>query len=183
MSYTEGFFSSGNKFFPRWAPRCRQLTIAAVEAGAQESRERSTGLLVNFEMVKKARELKMQYMDELKVLQENDRDTSIAETGDRRSRLTGTTSTRATRSRPNYRSRVVCQETRRRSTIDVEYWRSNVCRISSVQTVGHFTSTHPIAICTICLCVHHQWQVHMLPKATSNVWIARGGDIVRQKDA
>ena len=65
--------------------RDRQLTIAALEAGptleepellslldstdsAQEFRDRSTGLPLNPEMVKRARELEMQYMDELKVL-------------------------------------------------------------------------------------------------------------------
>ena len=65
--------------------RDRQMTIAAVEAGptadergllsipvstdsAQECRDRNTGLPLTHEMVQKARELVMQYMDELKVL-------------------------------------------------------------------------------------------------------------------
>ena len=62
----------------------RQLTIAAMKAGpnleepeplslpdnatdVQEFRDRSTGLPLDPEMVRKARELDMQYMDELKV--------------------------------------------------------------------------------------------------------------------
>ena len=78
--------------------RDRQLTIAAVEAGPtleepellslhdnadgdQEFRDRSTGLPLNPEMVKKARELEMQDMEELKVLEDSDRDACMAETG------------------------------------------------------------------------------------------------------
>ncbi len=116
------------RFATERAPRCgeaqglmgrdRQLTIAAVEAGptleepellsildstdsAQEFRDRSTGLPLNPEMVK---ELEMQYMDELKVLEDNDLDGSTTDP------------------RPNYRSKLVCQVTRQRSTIDVEDW-------------------------------------------------------------
>ena len=37
-------------------------------------------LQLNLEMVKRARELEMQYMDELKVLDDSDRDTCMAET-------------------------------------------------------------------------------------------------------
>ena len=65
----------------RMVGRDRQLTISAVEAGPtleepellslpvndesnQESRDRNTGLPLNLEMVKKARELEMQYMEE-----------------------------------------------------------------------------------------------------------------------
>ena len=78
--------------------RDRQLTIAAVEAGptleepellslpdstdsAQEFRDRSTRLPLNPDMVKRARELETQYMHELNVLEDSDRDTCIAETG------------------------------------------------------------------------------------------------------
>ena len=78
--------------------RDRQLMIAAVEAGptleepellsipdstdsAQEFGDRSTGLPLNPEMVKKAGELEMQYMDELEVLEDSDRETCMAETG------------------------------------------------------------------------------------------------------
>ena len=78
----------------RMLGRDRQLTIAAVEAwpaleetellslpanddGDQEFRDRSTGLLLNPEMVKKARELEMQYMEELNVLEDSDRDACI----------------------------------------------------------------------------------------------------------
>ena len=46
-----------------------------------EFRDRNTGLPLNPEMVKKARELEMQYMDELHVLEHSDRDTGMAETG------------------------------------------------------------------------------------------------------
>ena len=89
----------------RMMGRDRQLTIAAVEAGPtleklellslpdkadgdQEFRDRSTGLPLNPEMVKKARTLAMQYMEGLKFLKQVDR----------RSRLIGSTSTRAIRS-------------------------------------------------------------------------------------
>ena len=82
----------------RMMGRDRQLTIAAVETrptleepellslldnadGDQEFRDRSTGLPLNPEMVKKARELEMQYMEELKVLEDSDRDARVAETG------------------------------------------------------------------------------------------------------
>ena len=75
--------------------RDRQLTISALDVGptlellslpdsadsAQEFRDRSTGLPLNFEMVKRARELEMLYMGELKVLEDSDRDTCIAEMG------------------------------------------------------------------------------------------------------
>ena len=77
--------------------RGRQLTIAAVEAGPtldepellslpandgdQELRDRNTGLPLNPEMVKKARELEMQYMEELKVLEDSNRDVCMTETG------------------------------------------------------------------------------------------------------
>ena len=106
--------------------RDRQLTIAALEArptlqepellslpdntdSAQEFRA------LNPEMVKRARELEMQYMDELKVLEDSDRDTCVAETG-----RPPIPTDKGGSTRPNYRSRLVCQETRGRSTIDVE---------------------------------------------------------------
>ena len=93
----------------------RQLTIAALVAGPtleelellsllandgdQEFRDRSTGLPLNAEMVKRARELEMQHMDELKVLEESD-PRAWPKRVDHRSRLTGSISTRATRSGP-----------------------------------------------------------------------------------
>ena len=72
--------------------RDRQLTIAAVEEpellslpdnddGDQDFRDRSIGLPLNHEMSKKAGELEMQYMEELKVLEDSDRDACTAETG------------------------------------------------------------------------------------------------------
>ena len=77
--------------------RDRQLTVAALEAGptlepellslpdstahAQECRDKSIGLPLNPEMVKRARELEMQYMEEVKVLEDSDRDACTAETG------------------------------------------------------------------------------------------------------
>ena len=68
----------------------RQLTVAALEAGptpeepellslpdstaeTQEFRDRTIGLPLNLEMVKRAREHEMQYMDELKVLERQGR--------------------------------------------------------------------------------------------------------------
>ena len=112
--------------------RDRQLTIAAVEArptleepelvsfpddadGNQEFRDRSTGLPLNPEMVKKARSLELQYVEELKVLEDSDRDACLAETG--RSPIpTGCVDINKGDSfRPNNRSRLVCQETRGRS--------------------------------------------------------------------
>ena len=118
--------------------RDRQLTIAAVEIELtleepellslpdnddvdQEFRDRSTGLPLNPEMVKKARELEMQYM-ELKVLEDSDRDVCMTETG-RPPIPTGWVDINKGDSlRPNYRSKLVCQETRGRSTIDVDDW-------------------------------------------------------------
>ena len=119
--------------------RARQLTIAAVEAGptleepellsvpdntdsAQEFKDRSTGLPLNPWMVKTARELEMQYMDELKVLEDSDRDTCMAETGRPPIPTDWVHTDKRDSVRPNYRSRLACQETRRRSTIGVEDW-------------------------------------------------------------
>ena len=48
---------------------------------AQAFRDRSTGLPLNPEMVKRARELEMQHMEELKVLEDSDRDACMAQTG------------------------------------------------------------------------------------------------------
>ena len=119
--------------------RDRQLTIAAVEAGstleepkllsifdstdsAQEFRDRRTGLPLNPEMVKKAREFEMQNMDELKFLEDRDRDTCMAETGRPPILTDWVDIDKGDSIKPNYRSSSVCQETRRRSTIDVEDW-------------------------------------------------------------
>ena len=119
--------------------RYRQLTMAAVEAGPtleepellslpdnddgdQEFRDRITGLPLNPEMVKKARELEMQYMEELKVLEDSDRDACMAETGRPPIPTDWVDINKGDSLRPNYRSRLVCQETRGRSTIDVEDW-------------------------------------------------------------
>ena len=81
----------------RMMGRDRQLTIAAMEAGPtleelellslpdtdgdQEFRDRSTGLPLNPEMVEKARTLEMQYMEELKVLEESDQTACMAQAG------------------------------------------------------------------------------------------------------
>ena len=71
--------------------RYRELTIAAVEAGptleepellslpdnadgAQEFRDRGTGLPFNPEMVKRAKKLEMQKIEELEVLEDSDWD-------------------------------------------------------------------------------------------------------------
>ena len=112
--------------------RDRQSTIDAVEVGptleeqellsipdstnsALEFRDRSTGLPLNLGMVKKARELETQYMDELKVLEDSDLDTCMAKTG----RLPIPTDwfdiDKVDSIRRNYRSRLACQGTRRRS--------------------------------------------------------------------
>ena len=119
--------------------RDRQLTIAAVEAGPtlkkpellslpgkadgdREFRDRSTGLLLNPEMVKKARELEVQYMEELKVLEDSDRDACMAESGRAPIPTDWVDINKGDLLAPNYRSRLACQETRGRSTIDVEDW-------------------------------------------------------------
>ena len=115
------------------------LTIAAVEAGTlqepellslpddadgddQGFRDRSTGLPLNLEMVKKARTLEMQYMEELKVLEDSDRNACVAETGRPPIPTDWVDINKGDSLRPNYRSRLVCQETRGRSTNDVEDW-------------------------------------------------------------
>ena len=74
-------------------------------------------LALNSEMAKKARELEMQHMEELKVLEESDH-ACVAETG-RPPILTDWVDINE-RFRPSNRSRLVCQETRGRSTSDVE---------------------------------------------------------------
>ena len=123
----------------RTVGRDRQLTIAAVEAGptleepkllslpdnadgAQEFRDRSTGLPLIPEMVKRAGQLEMQYMAELKVLEDSDRDACRAETGRPPIPTDWVDVSKGDSLRPNYRSRLVCQETRGRSTIYVEDW-------------------------------------------------------------
>ena len=73
-------------------------------------------------MVKRARELKAQYMDELKVLEDSHRDTCMAETGRPPIPPVWIDIDTVDSIRPNYRSRPVFQETRGRSTNDVEDW-------------------------------------------------------------
>ena len=77
-----------------------RLSLPDSTDDAKELRYRSFGLPLNFEMVKKAREREMQDMEELKILEDSDRDACMAEMGSHRSRLTGSTSTRAIRSDP-----------------------------------------------------------------------------------
>ena len=57
-------------------PRLQKLNDSA-----QEFRDRNTGLPLTLETVKMARELEMQYIDELEVLEDSNRDTCTAETG------------------------------------------------------------------------------------------------------
>ncbi len=75
--------------------RDRQLTIAAVEEpqllslpdnadGGQEFRDRSIGLPLNSEMVKKARELGMQQMEELEVLEDSDGNLGVTDETEQR---------------------------------------------------------------------------------------------------
>ena len=89
---------------------------------AQELRDRSTGPPLNPEIVKRARELDMLYMDELKVLEDSDRDTCMTETGRPPIPTDWVDIDKGDSLRPNYRSRLVCQETRGWSTVDVEDW-------------------------------------------------------------
>ena len=118
--------------------RDRPLTIAALEAGptleepelpslpdstadSQEFRDKSTGLPLNPEMVKRARELEMQSMDELKVLEDSDRDACMAETVRPPIPTDWVDIDTGDSLRPNYKSSLVCQETRGRSTFDVTF--------------------------------------------------------------
>ena len=98
------------------------LSIPDSEDSPQEFKDRSIGLPLNPEMVKKARELEMQYTDELKVFEGIDRDTCVAETGQPPMPTDRVVIDTGDSIRPNYRSRLVCQEKRRRSTIDVKDW-------------------------------------------------------------
>ena len=84
-----------------------QLRLPDNTTDAQEFRHRSTVLPLNPEMVKRARELEMQYMDELKVLQDSDRDACMAQTG--RPPIPTDWVDKGDSLRPNYRSRLVCQ--------------------------------------------------------------------------
>ena len=68
-------------------------------------------------MVKRARELEMQYMDELKVLEDSDRDACMAETGRPPIPTDWVDIDKGDSLRPDYRSRLVCQEMRGRSTL------------------------------------------------------------------
>ena len=73
-------------------------------------------------MVKKARDPEMQYVEELKVVEDSDRDACVAETGRPPIPTIWVDINKGDSHRPNNRSRLVCQETRGRSTIDVEDW-------------------------------------------------------------
>ena len=110
----------------RLTGRGRQLTIAAVEGGptleepellsipdstdsAQEFRDRKRRLPLNLEMVKRARELVMRYMDELKVLEDSDRNTCMAEMGRPPIPIDWVDIDKGDSIGPNYRNRLVCQ--------------------------------------------------------------------------
>ena len=138
----------------RMMGRDRQRTTAAVEAGptleepellslpdnadgGQEFRDRSTGLPLNPEMVKKARELEMQQMEELAVLEDSDRDACVADTGRPPIPTEWVDINKGDSLRPNYRSRLFCQETRGRSTIGVEDWAAK------------FAATRPYEACKL----------------------------------
>ena len=127
----------------RMVGRYRHLKIVAVEAGPtleepellslpdtadgdREFRDRSTGLPLNSEMVKKARELEVQYMEELKVLEDSDRDACVAETSRSPIPTDWIDINMGDSLRSKYRNRLVCQETRGRSTIDVEDWAATL---------------------------------------------------------
>ena len=69
-----------------------------------------------------ARELEMQYIDELEVLEDSNRDTCTAETGRPPIPTDWVDINKGNSRRPKYSSKLVCQETRRRSIIDVEDW-------------------------------------------------------------
>ena len=106
-------------------PAVEELELPSLPAnddGDQEFRDRNTGLPVNPEMVKKARELEMQYMEELKVLEDSDRDACMTETGRPPIPTDWVNINKGDSLRPYNRSRPVLQETRGRSTIDVEDW-------------------------------------------------------------
>ena len=90
--------------------------------GDQEFRDRSTGWPLNPGMVKKARELEMQYMEELKVLDDSDLNACMAEQCRPPIPTDWVDINKGDSLRPNYRSKLVCQETRGRSTIHVEDW-------------------------------------------------------------
>ena len=62
-------------------------------------------------MVKRARELEVQYMDELKVLEDSDRDACMAEIGRPPIPTDWVDINKGDALRPNYSSRLVCQET------------------------------------------------------------------------
>ena len=77
-------------------------------------------------MVKKATTLETLHMEELKVLQDSDREACMAETGRPPIPTDWVDIKKADSLRPNYRSKLVCQETRERSTIDVEDWAATL---------------------------------------------------------
>ena len=86
---------------------------------AQEFRD-STGLLLNPQMIKRTRELEMQYVEEVKVLEDSDRVACMAQTGRPSIPTDWVNIKKGDSLRPNHWCRLVCQETRRRSTINVE---------------------------------------------------------------
>ncbi|CAK0837947.1 unnamed protein product, partial [Prorocentrum cordatum] len=117
----------------------RELTISAVEAGpvleepellarpatTEEEkvfRDRCTGLPLDPERVRSARAEEMRYIEELKVLELSDHETCIQETGSPPIPTDWVDIDKGDPSRPNYRSRLVARETRRRTTIDADDW-------------------------------------------------------------
>ena len=116
-------------------------TINAVETGpvleepeaftsppesAQEAEflDQATGLPLDPERVRAARAEEWQYMEELEVMKEASLDEALAETGHQPIPTRCVDLDKGDKNAPKVRSRLVCQETRRRSTLDVEDWSS-----------------------------------------------------------
>ena len=74
--------------------------------GDRKSRDRSIGLPLNPELVKKARTLEMPYMEELKVLEDSDRNACMAEAGRPLIQTDWVDINKGDSLRPNYRSRL-----------------------------------------------------------------------------
>ena len=98
------------------------LARPATTVEEQIIRDRCTGLPLDPVRVQAARAEEMSFMDELKVLLLSDWETCIHETGRPPIPTDWVDIDKGDPAHPCYRSRLVAQETRRRSTIDIDDW-------------------------------------------------------------
>ena len=86
--------------------------------------DQATDLPLDPERVRVARAEEWEYMEELEVMEEASLDEALAETGHQPIPTRCVDLDKGDKDAPKVRSRLVCQETRRTSTLDVDDWSS-----------------------------------------------------------